>query len=502
MIKSFRWVLSTIVQYILYFYEYCQQLLQKYFTGKVITFDTGQRVIVGKQIAEGGFSYIFLAYDASSSGGGSGGGGSSSGGSRGNTHQRRTNIRKQQQPQQRQRQYALKRIHCPDTELIDRCRYEAEVHRDVMRTNHSHVMPLYGFTILQHDTCYMLFPLCTESLRDMINRTNPYLQPQSSSTTTHRHNNNNNNNNNTNSLQPQLPPISEVMVLQLFRQICHGVQALHTCGYTHRDMKIENVMIVSSSSSTTSRQYNNKTTTTTTSSSSLPHLLIMDFGSAGPTTITIQNRKQILEIVELASQHTTMPYRPPELFDGGIRLNTSNTNTNTNSSTAVPTTTTVLDYCAVDVWSLGCTLHAIMYGASPFECEFNTVVTAPASTSPYTNTMGNIKIVDCTHLSILGNIPVPKYVPISTWYSDSIRNELLLPMLRQEPHERPKLDTIIEMIDRMIVQLGGQITDMPSIANQNSRKDITYDTEHRPYRDNVDVNDNDTDGIALLSRMA
>jgi hypothetical protein len=32
-------------------------------TGTAITLDTGKRVILGKQIAEGGFSYVFEAFD-------------------------------------------------------------------------------------------------------------------------------------------------------------------------------------------------------------------------------------------------------------------------------------------------------------------------------------------------------------------------------------------------------------------------------------------------------
>ena len=446
---SFRWLLSTFIQYIFSFYEYCQQLIKKYFTGKVITFDTGKRVIVGKQIAEGGFSYIFLAYDAASA-------------TTARAQQtRRTNVK--QPPQQN---YALKRIHCPDTELIDRCRYEADVHRDVMKQN-SHVMPLYGFTIIQHD-CFMLFPLCTESLRDMINRKNPYLKQQQQLTIA----------------STTMAPISQIMVLQLFRQICHGVQALHKCGYTHRDIKIENVMILPNDQRRTSNAL---------STAVPPHLLIMDFGSAGPVELTIHNRKQVLEIVEQASQHTTLPYRPPELFDGGIRYNQS-------------TGTTVLDYRAVDVWSLGCTLHAIMYGASPFECEFpvapsthySNTVSGGGGGGASAATMGTIKIVDCTHLSILGNVPVPKYVPIASWYDESIRNELLLPMLRPEPKERPKLDALIEMIERMIVQLGGANVDMPSIANGDNNN--YHDGDHHRYRDHVE--DVDSDGIALLSRMA
>jgi serine/threonine protein kinase len=378
----------------------------------------------------------------------------------------------------------------------------------------------------------------------MINRKNPFLQPTVFDPSTHTHGTTATSTTTTTAI-PRItttmaPPITEVMVLQLFLQICRGVQALHTCGYSHRDIKIENVMIASSSSSSSwqpskSKFQSNSPSLQQTQQHPVPHLLLMDFGSAGPIEMTIHHRKQILQIVELASQHTTMPYRPPELLEGGIRWHpTNNTttattltttavgnNTNTITNTNTPTNNTntmILDYSAVDVWSLGCTLHAIMYGASPFECEFNIAssnvtsrhYTTTSVSANSTSTIGNIKIVDCTHLSILGNIPVPKHLPISSWYSASIRNDLLLPMLRQEPQQRPKLPTIIQTIEQMIVQLGGSvISDMPSLVESDSANtnNFFYETEHRPYRDNVNNDNNDdadadADGIALLNRMA
>ena len=71
----------------------------------------------------------------------------------------------------------------------------------------------------------------------------------------------------------------------------------------------------------------------------------------------IVTRKDILNIIDNASIHITISYRPPKLFNGRI----SNTNHNNNE---------VFDYCCVDVYSLGCVLHGIMYGFSPSECEF------------------------------------------------------------------------------------------------------------------------------------
>lgn len=72
----------------------------------------------------------------------------------------------------------------------------------------------------------------------------------------------------------------------------------------------------------------------------------MDFGSAMPARIPITNRQVALQQQDIAAEHSSMPYRAPELFD-------------------VKTDTTLTE--AVDIWSLGCTLYAMAYGYSPFE---------------------------------------------------------------------------------------------------------------------------------------
>ena len=106
-------------------------------TGTVIPLDTGRRVTLGKQIAEGGFSYVFEAFDCENT------------------------------------LYALKRIHYgPDTERLAACRQEAAVHRAVK--NHPNLLPLLGMSITEH-CCYMLFPYAPVSLRDTVNRRNPLI---------------------------------------------------------------------------------------------------------------------------------------------------------------------------------------------------------------------------------------------------------------------------------------------------------------------------------------
>ncbi|KAG9286470.1 hypothetical protein G9A89_014636 [Geosiphon pyriformis] len=147
---------------------------------------------------------------------------------------------------------------------------------------------------------------------------------------------------------------NEKEMLEIFRQICYGVRALHTyqlptvpkrsdihsttidpalsqsdngvniVPYAHRDIKPGNILISD----------DGKTP------------ILMDFGSLVRARIKINNRAEALTQQDLAATHSTMPYRAPELFD-------VKTNTELNEK--------------VDIWSLGCTLYAMAYGKSPFE---------------------------------------------------------------------------------------------------------------------------------------
>ncbi|KHN96300.1 Protein kinase-like domain protein [Metarhizium album ARSEF 1941] len=97
-----------------------------------------------------------------------------------------------------------------------------------------------------------------------------------------------------------------------------------TRSYAHRDVKPGNIMIDDSGSAP----------------------ILMDLGSvaASPTPITSQS--VALQVQDTAAEHSTMPYRAPELFD-------------VHTGSVVDTKT--------DIWSLGCTLYACLVGKSPFE---------------------------------------------------------------------------------------------------------------------------------------
>ena len=74
----------------------------------------------------------------------------------------------------------------------------------------------------------------------------------------------------------------------------------------------------------------------------------MDLGSLAPSPTPITSRALALQVQDTAAEHSTMPYRAPELFD-------------VKTDTSIDT--------KVDIWSLGCTLYACLVGKSPFEAR-------------------------------------------------------------------------------------------------------------------------------------
>lgn len=317
--------------------------------------------------------------------------------------------------------YALKRIRCDhDPELLQSCRREAGVHRSV---SHPSLMPLLGMIIIDNTDCFMLFPYMSHSLRQEVNRrTLDRVDPLQ---------------------QQQHAPWTERVVLQVFWKILLGVQALHNAGMTHRDIKLENIMFQNQKS----RQP-----------------VLMDFGSVGPCQQPIATRKQVLQLQEEASMHTTMPYRPPELFEGGVRAGDKDA---------------VVDYCKVDVWSLGCTLFAMLYGASPFESIFR----------PST---GHLQIVECTQLKVINSIPVPPaHTATSKWYSSEVQS-VIADMLTQDRHLRPSLAVVVTKVEMLIRQQGWQVE-----IDRTIKQYAHHHDDHNVDDDDDDDDHNNDMGIAL-----
>ncbi|XP_074567696.1 uncharacterized protein LOC141824332 [Curcuma longa] len=182
-----------------------------------------------------------------------------------------------------------------------------------------------------------------------------------------------------------------ITVLQIFRQLCAGLKHMHSFDppYAHNDVKPGNVLI-------------------SQIKGQLPVAILMDFGSACPARKEIRSRSEALQLQEWATEHCSAPYRAPELWDCPSHADIDE---------------------RTDIWSLGCTLYAIMYGSSPFEyalCEsggslqlaaMNAQIKWPSTSEP--------PYPDTLHQFV-------------TW------------MLQPQPAMRPNVDNIIIHVDKLI----------------------------------------------------
>lgn len=455
--------------------DYLLQLLKFFWSwivssifGPVITMDdSGIRVRCQNQIAEGGFSVIFLATDLDSS----------------------------------PNKYVLKRIRCHDSESRSACVKESKVHYAMQKKQRqqyqkngggiisaggggsgggipgtttesindslsSHFMPLLGTTFCENNTvCYMLFPYISHSLRKEVDRR--IFQPFEEVTNGNRSTMVSQSQKNKNIKDALImPPWSETVVLRWFEQLIDAVILMHDAGYTHRDIKIDNVLLHPEPPANNNYNSNNSN-----NSQSGPGPILMDFGSAGPLTRPITTRRDVLNIADDAAINTTISYRPPELFAGELRVADStaiSSSTSTGSNDDDVNHELVLDYRKVDVWMLGCTLFAILFGASPGEVEFS-------------RSTGKLIIVDPSHNKVLGPIPWPNdETPPAYWYSKDVK-ELLEWILTQSRCDRPTVKQVRVRVRELLSQQStffhdGDVRMATDIENQ--QMDISFATKN------------------------
>uniref|UniRef100_A0A1D1XVE2 non-specific serine/threonine protein kinase n=1 Tax=Anthurium amnicola TaxID=1678845 RepID=A0A1D1XVE2_9ARAE len=179
-------------------------------------------------------------------------------------------------------------------------------------------------------------------------------------------------------------------VLQIFRQLCAGLKHMHSFDppYAHNDVKPGNVLI-------------------THRKGQSPLAILMDFGSARPARKEIRSRSEALQLQEWAAEHCSAPIRAPELWD-------------------CPSHSDIDE--RTDIWSLGCTLYAIMYGVSPFEYALG-------------ESGGSLQLA-------IMNAQI-KWPPGPNPYPEQLR-QFVVWMLQPQPTVRPHIDDIVIHVDKLI----------------------------------------------------
>lgn len=291
----------------------------------------GRRLRVLRQIAEGGYSYVFLAQEGSG-----------------------TTV-------------AVKQMLLQTAEARAGARREVEMH--LAFTSHGsatnpHIMPLLDYSIERIDgegreRALLVFPFYSRgTLQDVILR---QLGNGSSAF------------------------FDEATALHYIAGAAAGVAAMHARSppWSHRDVCPRNICISDSGDA-----------------------VLIDLGSAVPARVPLRTRLDALRAQEEASIHSSQPYRAPELWDppsGGAAA---------------------LDE-KVDVWSLGATLYALLFGYSPFESQ--------------RSDDGSLRIAECSHVRTLAGVSFP----LRPAAGDAVK-EFILAMLAPEPAARPSAAGVAE----------------------------------------------------------
>lgn len=369
--------------------------------------DMPRVVEIGRLIAEGGFSYVYEASLVSDADAG-GDDDCNDDDDDDDDNDASAVFDDDNYADDSKRKYALKRINCADNrELVAACRREADAHRRLRlpsrRRRHPNLLDLLGIKFVNGDrgggganhsdadceergdnvsvVCYMLFPYVSHSLRGEITERN-ILMPSWSNTYTGC---NNDHHRGRGILGPsgrgsgygghggrRRIAFSTREVLHLFGGILDGLIAIHDANMSHRDVKIENVML-RRCRRRRSRGYDDDDDDDPEAALAgrrgggglrfTP--VLVDLGSSGPLTVSIdggrdasssslasskRRRRALLSIAEEAASHTTMAYRPPELFEGGMMATMTMTTTSTMIGVGEMEEEDILDYGKVDVW--------------------------------------------------------------------------------------------------------------------------------------------------------
>ncbi|KAI1809362.1 serine/threonine protein kinase/TGF-beta stimulated factor [Poronia punctata] len=177
--------------------------------------------------------------------------------------------------------------------------------------------------------------------------------------------------------------------------------------YAHRDIKPGNIMIDDDGSTP----------------------ILMDLGSIAESPIAITSRSLAIATQDTAAEHSTMPYRAPELFD--------------------VKTGTIID-TKVDIWSLGCTLYACLVGKSPFEMRSDET----GGTLSMCVLGGDWRFPDeGPQRQAKGKNAIGASSRTESGVIGEPIKEVVRKCLTLEPNERPDINELIAMVEQVIDEL-------------------------------------------------
>jgi len=155
--------------------------------------------------------------------------------------------------------------------------------------------------------------------------------------------------------------------------------------------------------------------------------ILMDLGSIAESPLPITSRSLAIATQDTAAEHSTMPYRAPELFD--------------------VKTGSVID-TKVDIWSMGCTLYACLVGKSPFEMRSDET----GGSLSMCVLGGDWRFPDEGPNRNKGKGRAGEVARDEESISEPIK-EIVRRCLKVEPAERPDVDELIGMVERVIHEL-------------------------------------------------
>jgi serine/threonine kinase 16 len=162
--------------------------------------------------------------------------------------------------------------------------------------------------------------------------------------------------------------------------------------------------------------------------------ILMDLGSVASSPLPITSQSVALQVADTAAEHSTMPFRAPELFD--------------------PQTGMVIDTKS-DIWSMGCTLFACLVGKTPFEMRSDET----GGTLSLCVLGGDWRFPDEGKQAVKRtNSMRPQGDAANAAGADAVNisdpiREVVRKCLKVEPAERPDIDELIEMVEAVIEEL-------------------------------------------------